>query len=420
MLLTASKPFALVTKQSLEPRKPKILLRATVEQVDSLLSTLNHDTYAIDFETTGLDLYEPTTQVVGTAIAGPEGCYWISHCNGADPRTYLTLLRWMRTKKLVAFNVAFDGKAVLRDTGEWYQWVMCVYGMFRQLTQDRDPEFFHWNLDTLETDVLGWPESHKHRMRELLSEHSLAKSDMYRLAYLEPEEFGHYAALDAEAAWQGYQYFRSVIVANYKEWGKTLAQYHTQDFLTFCHMLAEQNIRGMYIDRAALSSYKHDSEERVAVLRKELFADPSIKSWITDQCEKAAAGLIGPEPPKFKKGTTETTKRWENWKAKLGTTVPPEQAVNWNSKHQLQDLFFRYLKFTPTKFSEKTQQPAVDKFVLKTLGPIGNKLLEHNRLVKNLGYVNGLWALSAGGIFHSDTNSHGTLTGRPAAGQGES
>ena len=268
MLTTTVKPFALVATQKLAPRKPKVLLTPTVDDVTLQLSKLTGDTYAVDFEATGLDVWDVRTQVVGTAIAGPEGCWYMSHVNGADPRGYRAVLDWMSTKKLVAHNVAYDGRLVLRDAGQWFNWVMCTYGMFRQLVQDRDPQFFSWSLDSLETEILGWPESHKNRMRELLTEHSLSKSDMCKLAWLEPEEFARYGALDAEAAWQAFTYFRQVLRDNSSTWGKTLAQYHTNEFLTLCRMLGEQNLRGMQINVPKLLDYKASCESKVAAYRK--------------------------------------------------------------------------------------------------------------------------------------------------------
>jgi DNA polymerase I-like protein with 3'-5' exonuclease and polymerase domains len=326
-------------------------------------------------------------------------------------------LRWLETKKLTAFNVAFDGRLVLRDTGKWAQWVTCTYGLFRQLSQDRDSEEFRWNLESLEEEVLGWPESHKQRLIDLLKEHGLSKSSMGELAWKEPEEFAYYGALDAEAAWQAHCYFRKVLRENIDTWGKTLAQFHTNEFLTQCRYLAEQNLRGMAIDRPRLLAFKEQSEKALTKIRKELLEIPEIQPWLEERRHEEAKLLVGQEPPKFKKDGV-VTKRWEQWEARTKTVCTKEDAVNWNSKDHLADLFFRFLGFKPERLSQKTKRPVVDKFALQQLGPIGQRLLDHNKLVKMLGYVNSLWELSASGIFHGDYNSHGTITGRPAAGEG--
>jgi len=313
---------------------------------------------------------------------------------------------------MTAFNVLFDGMALLARGFGWLDWRMCTFGLFRQLsTEGYDGQ--RWNLEAMQQDVLGWPESNKDALTTLLATRKLKKEDMWQLADTDPEEFGRYCALDAEAALQGF-FELSAATERLGEPGAVLRRYHKDDFLTSVRLLAEQQLRGLAIDVDRLRSYNETLAGAIAAGTLEFLGHPDVGPVVAEYNAQVVAAVRLAEPARFIKSGAEST-RWQQWAAKVAA-AGAEQHFNPASGKQLAWLFFDKLGLVPTKYTDGGAR-SVDREVLPFLGPAGKLLSKVKKKQKELSYTEACMAKQRDGVLHPQMKSVGTVTGRLSGGQ---
>jgi hypothetical protein len=369
---------------------------------------------------------------------------------------YLPIAKWSDAQRLrlwdvldqcelTAFNVAFDGAWLWQHSGMWFNWTACTLVWFKLLATE-GWKGQRWNLETAQADVLGWQVSNKTELDELLAKHSLTKSDMYKLADLEPEAFARYCAQDADAAWQLYQEFTQQ--CDGQEWGPSV-QGWLQRFMIQVRRLAEQQLRGIRLNVAGITKYQQQLAVQAVRLKHEFLAHPDVKPHVDAVNKQVLAELAAKEPPMrdlhaehLDKEPPRTTadgkpsKRWDAWYLKKAEVdAGPRYNAKWlawsdryaeavatqhfnvNSRDQLCWLFFDKLGYDAGKTTD-TGADALDNKVLRSLGEPGKILLEYRKVLKEDGYVRASLEYTKDSVFRPQIRPHGTITGRVAGGFG--
>jgi DNA polymerase I-like protein with 3'-5' exonuclease and polymerase domains len=395
-------------------------MHPTVNDLTEILTP--GSTYAVDLETTGLDFTDPTIKILGVGLANADGCYYLDLQN-STPMFRGILWQMLAKVKLVAHNMMFDLGFMERDARQSLQPVGCTLVLFKLLAAEGWTGQ-RWGLDVAIEDILGWPDSNKDALKDMLAEHGLRKDEMWKLGQLEPSKFGHYCALDAEACWQLWNYFTQLCEDEYPE----IMTWHSQEFLTQIRLLNEQQANGIQIDRDQLGMYCYTLQDRMAHLLGQFRELPEVQEYEKKLTDAAVFELNEKRPPELTK-TNKPSKRYEAWRTKMVETVE-QPLFNPNSKQQLAALFFEQMYTTTPvdgrlhiytrdggKIGEAeltpTGRPAVQKKLLPLLGAPGKLLAEYNKLAKELGYATKcLEKLDTAGVLHPQFKVHGTVTGR--------
>jgi DNA polymerase I-like protein with 3'-5' exonuclease and polymerase domains len=358
-----------------------VLLRPTLSDLKALLPEGDTSVHAIDLETTGTTPEDPECKVVWMGIANATRCFSFD-TRYLDDETRAYLYARLSEVPLVAHNAIFDAGFLTRDLGRWLNWEACTFALFQTLTTEGHVGQ-QWGLEAAQRLYLGWPESNKTTMTELLKKHGLAKSDMSKLADLEPQLFGEYCALDAEAAYQLYNELTKTIAAMGQP-GVALTKWHKRLFMPEVKLLIEQQLRGIRVDLTALCAYRDELTIKIEDAMQAFLTHGDVAPTVTEYRDRAIAEWKAAEPPKLTKAN-KVSARWEAWYLK-GHKVLDTRHFNPNSKQQLEYLFYDKLGYKPAKYTEGGRR-AVDKESLPLLGPAGKLLVNYNKLVKELGYV---------------------------------
>lgn len=390
--------YYLLERQSKSPRPvTAVLVNATAADLQRFLPD-DDSKWALDLETTGTRAQ--SDRIVGIGLANAQHVLYVD-LPSATPEAVAYLKKVLSQYRLIIFNAMFDATFLQVWIGQWPNVWLDAYALFKQLSSEGYTGQ-RWNLQTLQQDVLGWPESNKTVLEAALKEYGLSKAHM---AKLPPAILGPYSGGDADAAWQGGHYLWGV-TARFPE----LRDYHQRVFLTEVRLLAEQQLRGLWVDRDRLENCRADLERNIAASLAAFHEHPEVTPHITAFNEQVRQAWLQAEPPKHtKKG--DVSVRWEQWRARERPWME-QRGFNANSKQQLCDLFYNKLGYKPRKFTE-TGRAQINKKVLPTLGEPGKLLATYNKQVKALGYVNGMIAqLGPDDIFHPQFNSVGAVTWR--------
>jgi DNA polymerase I-like protein with 3'-5' exonuclease and polymerase domains len=378
--------------------------------------------YAIDLETTGLDPLDESVVVLGVGISCRDGVYYINLVESSD--TFRRILWDMISKvELVAHNMMFDLGFIQRDAGCTVQPIGCTLVLFKMLAAEGWTGQ-RWGLDVAIEDILGWPDSNKDALKEMLDEHGLSKSEMWRLSELEPNRFGHYCALDAEACWQLWSYMTQVCQDEYP----SVLVWHQQEFMTQIKLLAEQQVRGIQMNVEELEKYRDTLASQMVQVLEDFRALEVVQAYEEELSTRALFEHSQKRPPQHTKAGKES-KRYEAWRQKM-FTIHDTHHFNPQSKQQLAHLFYDRIYTTTevegrlhiyTREGKKlgeaeltpTGRPAVQKKLLPMLGAPGQLLAKYNKLAKEQGYVSKcLEMLDSDGVLHPQFRVHGTVTGR--------
>jgi len=354
----------------------------------------------VDLETCGTDATDPSTFIAGIGFANSDHSFYVD-VRTLPAGTEQYLKHCLIQSELIAFNVMFDGCFLARYTGQWNNWIGCSYGLFKQLSSE-GYEGQSWSLDTAIDGVLGWEVNNKKIMEAALKERKLTKATMYQLPI---DILGLYCAQDADAAWQLWNYLMDVA----KPYSQ-LIKYHSEDFLNLVKLVAEQQFRGIYIDRDKLFAHHADLAQRIYTSMQSFLSHSSVSPHIEAFNTEVLAAWKAAEPsPKTALG--KPSARHEAW-FKRGETLLTKLGFNPNSKQQLGWLFFEKLGYKPLS-KTPTGRPVIDKKTLPFLGEPGKILVAYNKSIKEQGYVSRLVEKSeASSQLHPQFNSVGTITGR--------
>jgi hypothetical protein len=359
----------------------------------------------------GVDFSDPEGYIVSLGWADSMGNFaidWRSLCSASKSYLYDR----MSERRLTAFNVMFDGGWLFREFDEWFDWEMCTYGMYRQLSREGHPGQ-SWKLADAQRDVLGW--GHKDVIPDLLKKHGFNRAEMGKLIDLEPDEFLKYNAWDAEAHWQLYEEFVKVCNGLGK-YGKILAKYHMEDFMTSVFCLVEQQMRGLGIDRPKLEDYATQLDRLIDETYNKFLSDPGV--YEAHEKMREAVLIQHKEPEKKTTVSGAPTKAYLKWQVEH-EALKEVSIFNPRSDRQMRWLFYEQLGNEVKKYtkSKDNPQPSVDKEALLFFGQPGKDLLQTKKYQHELGtFVQGCLKKARGGVLHPELKSQGTITGRLASG----
>ena len=462
-----SQQYTLLRQQSLGPRQPTQLhLRAS--DLRRVVSPLQGEVVHVDIETNGLDPRAPGARVVTLGLAHSSGL-WVFDTRYWADREWDLCNDLLSGCKVVAFNAAFELKW-LKIPGRCpgLQLHGCSLVLYRTLANEGYTGQ-RWSLETAQTTVLGWPDSNKDELGELLTRHKLVrangqpdKGEMYQLAWLEPDRFQYYCAQDAEASRQLWDYLLAVA---HRLGLPAVHQYVTEEWPTMTALLSWQYWEGMTIDRSAMQAAYDQIVRDIAAADAKFRQMPILSHHLVEWERLAAADLVktkitekrvrarkSDEPwshpsvwslvPDPRTGREFYLTKWEQpyggYFERVETTTKvtgldkPFPNFNLESDHQLRWLLYERL-YTHVKRGDravidvegspvevtltKGGNLPVGKDVLPALGEVGRVLTEYNKKTKLLSYVKAYLALSeADSKLHASFKDHGTLSGRLAGG----
>lgn len=478
LTVQTNKPFTFIKPITIgKPTKAdvKILNNPTSEELIQSLNLLG-DLVALDIETNGKLVYSTESFIQGISLADHQHIFYydkrlLSHKN------WDILLDWIKhTKsKLIAHNVMYDSSFLLRDIGEWSNWHVCTYGMYKQLATEGF-EGQSWGLKNAQIELLGWDSSNEEELDMWLINNKYIKSysiEPKSAGYLletengpryvtpskaemfnaPPEILGYYCGLDAASSYMLYsEVFLPSLSILPKESQEFFNYYHSTIFMTNLKLLVEQMLGGVYVDREKLIDYHKKLDIIIEEKRQAFFNLPEVKAFNELNRQLEINKLLEKEPKKYKllhepkmpkqfKKNNEVSQgylnylqkledhklalkyqepatQWQNWHNKLKKTEQSIYSLNINSGAQLRDFFYAYLQY-PIILITESGLPAVDKAALKGFGIHGKVLKEYIDKSKEQSYVKSCIAITeTTGYLHPQFRVPGTLTGRLAGSGG--
>jgi DNA polymerase I-like protein with 3'-5' exonuclease and polymerase domains len=403
--------YVLLSKQAKLPRQPQLYDRIQCSKLWELLQKFNGPC-ALDFETSGLDPFAPNAYIRCISLASSEACIAIDLSSLSAPALNL-LWDWAKGHSgFLIFNATFDAMWAQLH-GKPIKIAGCVATLFRHTSTDGWAGQ-SWSLKTAETDILGWPETNTGDLYKWLAEHKYGKGDMHLAPW---NILGKYAALDAEATLQLYDYLKEAINTKLpQDVASILWDYTNNDVLTEIHLLIEQQIEGMTINMEKLADYAKELEGHIdaelrAFLTHEKIA-PILESLKQAKLDEMSSVVI----EKFTK-TGSIAKRWETHEQKKQelAAAPIDVVFNADSPKQLAWLFYDKLKYKVQRSTEKGE-PSVDNKALPYFGEPGKILSNYRKLRDKLKFVTATQNVQRNGTLHPSMTMSGTATGRLAGG----
>lgn len=430
----------------------------------------------LDFETTGLDACDPAQLAVGLGLAwrDEDGDAYAVYFDVRDGAPWAALADALDHAGWLAFNVPFDGAWLRRYCGRLPRLVGDSHTAYRLLANEGYLGQ-SWSLESACAGVLKWPTNQKQWLDAALTRHGLTtsgrpdKSQMWRLADLEPADFARYCGEDAYASLVLWEHCLAE-AANHPQ----LLTYLRDEWPCQLRLLVEQQVQGLRVDRAALAGFRSSLVSRlgdaVAKLRAHPRVAPHVHAWEAaaaaefyaphvsfrrvraDEAETAeilkAAGYAGYDWHFF----ASKSKSLKPWQRAVGgyyyreepVYTPknvglPAPQVNWSSDRWLRELLYgKLFRYEPTDYPGRIRvwtspddyvevnctpggQPPCGKDVLPALGDVGALLTEYNQTEKLISYIDSYLAASArDGRLHHSLKAPGTATGRLSGANGVS
>lgn len=281
--MAANRKFILLEKQRYTPRQ-RFANVYHVDVFDQYAACIPDDEQIfLDLETTGLDIL--TCQIVCIGLAYSGGHFTV---DTRDPDVLFRVLNWLwqRSGKYGAFNSNFDAGVLAAHFMRMfpglksYQYLDNLgadsFVMFKLLAnEDKSSR----KLDVAIKEVLGWPESsfNKDWLEETLENFGLSKNEMWQLMDLAHDGFMYYCSLDAEAAWQLWDYLtRFCELAGFNP---RMRQFHYL-YLLDIKLAIEAQIRGLSVDRDGLRQYLRELETARDLALRDFVGHPQVKPLV--------------------------------------------------------------------------------------------------------------------------------------------
>lgn len=388
--------YVLLSRQDYQVPKTELLWKPTSSQLNDVLLSFDHGgPLAFDFETSNLSVHQGEAVCLGLSDGRRHVSIWF-----ADNYQQNSLCRWLLTRRLIGFNSLFDNLWITKYTGQvpWpYRDAMVQFkGLANEGWTGQS-----WSLKTAMVDILGWPESNDRELRAYMKEH---KCQMHEVPW---PILGRYNALDAAATYQAYEYFES-FTAQFPG----LKSYWEEEWPNLISLLTEQGYNGMAVDTEHYLQHDQNlaSQQESALAELKALVGTHLAAY--DQTVVAEIERTPPASLVKKDGTP--TVAAEKWRARI-EEARGQQHFNFDSTQDLCWLFYEALKY-PVAKRTAGGKPAIDKKVLKTLGPEGKLLSVYRKRRDERQFVKSLLNDVLDGRIHPDIRVHGTHTGRCSSG----
>lgn len=372
------------------------------------------DTVVLDVETNGTDPWLPATAVVGVGCAWATQGEWHaiyfdipSMDSRAADALFSTLsgLPFGSSQAVLAHNAYFDYSLIKmecdrRDIKLPYIFTHDTYGLYKQLAGE-GWWGQTWGLKDAQIDLLGWDSSNEEGIDNWLIGHGFHKQGPKLLPGESPEEhlarcsawtavdpekrksivaikgemwrcppeiLGEYCILDCLSTLMLYELVLRPALDQFPE----LEAFHTDEWIESIHLLADQQVAGIRIDRDRL--LLHEQRLRTLIAEYELkihesdITGPLIKQINEARLQADIEKLRLKEPEKYKKKKEtkepimyrkdgglasswikwnekqqlppEVSKSWENWQAKYHALVAPIKPWSASSGDDVRELVY--------------------------------------------------------------------------------
>lgn len=185
-------------------------------------------------------------------------------------------------------------------------------------------------------------------------------------------------------------------------------------YTDYAYLMGKQQEAGILVDKEKLLLVAAEIEADQDALRPKLIAlMPKIKCIPSCYTEARLTGRL----------LSETATEFTYIQAKSQKLVKKQfmfEEPNPNSAKQVKSLLLK-LGWKPSKFSEKTGEPSLDKDIIDFINiPVARTLSEYRKGVKKLGFIkigekSWLNSIAKDGNIHGSVNVHGAATGRCTA-----
>ncbi len=323
-------------------------------EIDELILQLQASSVvAIDYETTGLDVYHRDFRAIGVGFAWDKARCYLSNVN-EESWIYLHRRLAELPKNLIAHNVMFDGAVFYKYAGVHAPWLACTYGLYKQLATEGWVGQ-KWGLKDAQLDVLLWESSNDVELDKWLIDNNYTKQSDKRIiadkSYIHaaPTDLvAKYCLLDCESTYLLYtQHLRPC-----GEQFPDLLRFHETAFIEkLVPTLVEQYLRGIQVVPELLNEHMNNLDTQMAEVKlafrkhpdvimyvKKLEAQWFAEFMLTEPRKHKKLKEVGAEPPrKTKKG--KPNPRWDSWKQKA--KAEPAVSKNWLKWEQKKQAIIR-------------------------------------------------------------------------------
>ena len=464
--------YTLIPRTNLQPTlKPLLLIKPTIKQVWEALESVEDGTpVGYDIETTGLHPKNDSIVCIGLATSKGSMCI-----DTRDPTIESRVIHWIAKRSHFAFNSVFDELFLEhRNAGAMDNLLGDTMVLFKMLASEG---FFgqRWNVESLISNVLGWPINNKTTIAELLKEQGLSKANMSKLMDTHIEEFMTYCAHDAEAAYQGMVYLRKV--ARDKGWETNIIEIHDVLFKNLIELTIEQKLAGVKVNTQGAIEYEEELTQAIDTAKEVFFNQEEVRAYVDRHNKPILEEWNKPLVSSRKVWAKRSDEPWNNrhlwiqgekaspakWEVEFGcwfknvVSIKPRvrktqpKTFSITSKKDLKKLYYgvegvgglaeyavtrqpdpdnekpwlRHGEFkihtpcgheAPLKMTPSGGFP-VDKKALTFFGESGRLLKEHNAIVSTRQFVRSLLKVTEdNGYWHPDLKVFGTVTSRGSGG----
>lgn len=366
---------------------------------------------SIDFETSGLDPFQPNSYIRAVSLASSEACIAIDLLSLDQPVLDLFWVWAQAHPGFIFHNAAFDTLWAAVH-GKPIKIKACTSALFRHVATEGELGQ-SWSLKTAMTDVLGWESPNTIALYMWLDQNRLGKNEMSKAPW---ELLGPYAALDADATIQLFVYLSSVIDRLPKHLAENMWEYHYCDTINLIELVTEAQIEGMTVNVEKLQKYGEELKVLIAAEIRNFVEEGAIKKVLSTLKTAQIEALSIAEPEEMTK-TGQIAKRWQSWAIKVMEQIdaPLSEIFNIDSPQQLSWLMYEKLGY---KVMRETEGGAasVDAKSLPYLGDGGRVLMKYRKLREKLKFVTAALNVQQNGLFHPTLKVAATVTGRCAGG----
>lgn len=337
-------------------------------------------------------------------MANAEYVYAVD-CKDRDDEDWKWLCDWLPNQKLIVFNMLYEIPVLKILTGKWVTPAMDCYMLMKFLggPHTSDLQVRH-GLKAAMVEILEWSRNDT-LLKEYMKQNKYSWADVEKIDW---DILAEYNALDADATWQLYLYFKELTEKYWDTWGQHLPDWHRDDCINAGMMQAESIINGLKIDEGNLEEYFAECTVNKQDLYSQFMNHELLSPFIAEYNRKTVDQLREKMPDKYTRGN-KLSKVWERRQEKIAIESAKNH-FNIQSPRQLAWLLFEKANFKPLKFG--TAGPSVDKETQQSMGPVGQLLLRHKALTTELKFLSQLRSNNTSGRLHPKVIFPGTDTGR--------
>lgn len=326
-------------------------------------------------------------------------------CKDCDKDDWQWFCDWLVIQPLIVFNMLYEVPVLKMLIKAWITPVMDCYMLMKFLGGPHSSDsMVRHGLKAAMVEIFGW-EKNDTPLKAYMQENCFTWANVRDIDW---DILAKYNALDADATWRLYEYFKDLSEKHWTTWGKFLPDWHRDDCINAGMMQAESIVQGLKINESNLAEYTEECRTKKQELYSRFMNHELLSPYITEYNQAVIAQIADTMPNEV----TKTGKANKNW-IKKQDKLKEYQAINHfniSSAKQLAWLLFEKAGFKPIKFG--ASGPSVDKETQQSLGEPGKLLLGHKAVTTELKFLDQLRSNNTSGRLHPKVIFPGTDTGR--------